>query len=101
MKVFIYGAEGRYQGLHGICIQTVVDVESIEEADEYAYEELENLVERYGLDDEDEEIEQEFYWCVYKIKDEITLTTRELDGLCNTKGMTTFVFEYCEPNRLD
>lgn len=101
MKVFIHGVEGHYQGLHGIYIQAVIDVESVEEANEYAYEELEDLVERYGLDDEDEEIEQEFNWCVYKIRDEITLTTCELDKLCNRKGMTTFISDYCEPKRID
>ena len=38
MQVYIYATEGIYQDLHGINWYGVVDVDSIEEANEWGYE---------------------------------------------------------------
>lgn len=100
MKVYIYGTEGRYQGLHGIYVQAVIEVDSLEEANDYAYEEVLELSERYDIE-KDKYFEEEYYWCIYKIKDSITLSVRELDRLCNKLGNNLFIKEYCESEPLD
>ena len=58
MRVYIYATEGIYQGLHGIYNCQVVDVNDIEEANDYGYEMAYNVAESFGLNDEDETIEQ-------------------------------------------
>lgn len=100
MRVYIYATEGTYQGLHGVYNCQVVDVGDIEEANEYGYEMAFNVAESYGLTDEDEEIEQEFNWIIYSIKDSVEKTTDELDEICARMGFETFVDEYCD-ERLD
>lgn len=94
MKIYFYGTEGCYQGLYGVFAHGVIEVETIQEADEYAYEEVHNLIERYGLENED--IEQEYNWTIYNIKNEVTLPIKELDKICNRLGHKIFIQEYCE-----
>ena len=55
MQVYIYATEGIYQGLHGINWCGVVDVDSIEEANEWGYENAIDLISSYGLEREYEE----------------------------------------------
>lgn len=86
--------------LHGVYNCQVVDVSDIEEANEYGYEMAFNVAESYGLIDEDEEVEQEYNWIIYSIKDSIEKTTDELDEICARMGFETFVDEYCN-ERLD
>lgn len=100
MRVYIYATEGTYQGLHGVYSCQVVDVGDIEEANEYGYEMAFNVAESYGLTDEDEEVEQEYNWIIYSIKDSVEKTTDELDEICVRMGFETFVDEYCD-KRLD
>lgn len=100
MSVYIYATEGTYQGLHGVYSCQVVDVGDIEEANEYGYEMAFNVAESYGLTDEDEEVEQEYNWIIYSIKDSVEKTTDELDEICVRMGFETFVDEYCD-ERLD
>lgn len=100
MRVYIYATEGTYQGLHGVYNCQVVDVSDIEEANEYGYEMAFNVAESCGLTDEDEEIEQEFNWIIYSIKDSAEKTTDELDEICARMGFETFVDKYCD-ERLD
>lgn len=100
MRVYIYATEGTYQGLHGVYSCQVVDVGDIEEANEYGYEMAFNVAESYGLTDEDEEVEQEYNWIIYSIKDSVEKTTDELDEICVRMGFETFVDEYCN-ERLD
>lgn len=100
MRVYIYATEGTYQGLHGVYSCQVVDVGDIEEANEYGYEMAFNVAESYGLTDEDEEIEQEYNWIIYSIKDSVEKTTNELDEICARMGFETFVDKYCN-ERLD
>lgn len=59
-----------------------------------------NVAESYGLTDEDEEIEQEYNWIIYSIKDSVEKTTDELDEICARMGFETFVDKYCD-ERLD
>ena len=50
MQVYIYATEGIYQGLHGINWCGVVNVDSIEEANEWGYENAIDLISSYGLE---------------------------------------------------
>lgn len=100
MRVYIYATEGTYQGLHGVYNCQVVNVGDIEEANEYGYEMAFNVAESYGLTDEDEEIEQEYNWTIYSIKNSVEKTTDELDEICARMGFETFVDKYCD-ERLD
>ena len=63
MQVYIYATEGSYQGLHGINWCGVVDVDSMEEANEWGYENAIDLIYSYGIERgyEDSEMEEEVY----------------------------------------
>ena len=102
MQVYIYAAEGIYQGLHGINWCGVVDVDSIEEANEWGYENAIDLIYSYGLEAEYEEscMDEEVYWEIYKIRSDIQMTTRELDELAARHDKEFFVEEYCEKEYL-
>ena len=98
MQVYIYATEGIYQGLHGINLCGVVDVDSIEEANEWGYENAIDLISSYGLEREyeDSEMEEEVYWEVHKIRSDIQMTTKELDEIAARYDRDTFIEEYCE-----
>lgn len=98
MQVYIYATEGIYQRLHGINWCGVVDVDSIEEANEWGYENAIDLISSYCLEREyeDSEMEEEVYWEVYKIRSDIQMTTKELDEITAYHDRDTFIEEYCE-----
>ena len=98
MQVYIYATEGIYQGLHGINWCGVVDVDSIEEANEWGYENAIDLISSYGLEREyeDSEMEEEVYWEVHKIRSDIQMTSKELDEIAARYDRDTFIEEYCE-----
>lgn len=103
MQVYIYATEGIYQGLHGINWCGVVDVDSIEDANEWGYENAIDLISSYGLEEEYEEseMEEEVYWEVHKIRSDIQMTTRELDEIAARYDRDTFIEEYCEKECLE
>ena len=97
MLVYIFACEGSYGRLHGIYDADVVEVQDIEEANEYGYEMALGVVESY--DCFDEEVEEELEWRVYKIKEGISAEeARAAAALHNEKG---FVAEYCEEEVLN
>ena len=112
MKVFIYATEGIYRGLHGISNQCVIEIDNLEEAKMTGEEMAEELVESFGLEDEyyedfDENgysddycIDPEFDYFIYKIRDDIALSTRELDEICAREDWESFVEKYCEKEEL-
>ena len=95
MLVYIFACEGSYGGLHGIYDADVVEVQDMEEANEYGYEMALGVVESYGyFDDDDEDIEQELEWRIYKIKEGISAEeARAAAALHDEEG---FIAEYCE-----
>ena len=98
MLVYIFACEGSYGGLHGIYDADVVEVRDIEEANEYGYEMAEGVVESYDCFDDDEDIEQELEWRIYKIKEGISAEeARAAVCLHNEEG---FVAKYCEGEAL-
>ena len=99
MLVYIFACESSYGGLHGMYDEDVVEVRDIEEANEYGYEMAEGVVESYNCFDEDEDIEQELEWRVYKIKEGISAEeARAALGSYDEEG---FVAEYCEEEVLN
>lgn len=107
MRVFIYACEDMYHGLHGIENMRVVEVESIEEANEYGMEMSGDVIDTYDtLGDfeefEDEEAYEEAWleareWYVYPINEEKAKgkSTRELDKIASKWGSDWFIKEYC------
>lgn len=107
MRVFIYACEDMYHGLHGIEDMRVVEVGSIEEADEYGREMSGDVIDTYDTlrdfdDYEDEEAYEEAFlealeWYVYPIDEEKAkdLSTEELNRLASREGCDLFVEEYC------
>lgn len=95
MLVYIFAYEGSYGGLHGMYDEDIVEVQDMKEADEYGYEMAQGVAESYGyFFDEDEDIEQELEWRIYKIKEGISAEeARAALGSYDEKG---FVAEYCE-----
>ena len=94
MLVYIFACESSYGGLHGIYNEDVVEVQDIKEADEYGYEMAQDVVESYDCFDDDEDIEQELEWRIYKIKEGISAEkARAALGSYDEEG---FVAEYCE-----
>ena len=98
MLVYIFAYEGSYRGLHGIYDADVVEVKDMEEADEYGYEMALGVVESYGFDD-DEDIEQELEWRIYKIKEGIS--EEEAHAALGSYDEEGFVAEYCEEEVLN
>ena len=94
MLVYIFACESSYGGLHGMYDEDVVEVRDIEEANEYGYEMAEGVVESYDCFDEDEDIEQELEWRVYKIKEGISV--EEARAALGSHDEEGFVAEYCE-----
>ena len=98
MKVFIYATEGIYQGLHGIYAQSVVEVDTPEEAEVIAWDLAGNLVDEFGLEEEYEEsgFEPEFDYSIYRISDEYAkATVGELEDIACNEGHESFIKDYC------
>ena len=97
MLVYIFACKGSYDGLHGVYVydEDIVEVRDMEEANEYGYEMAQGVVEYYDcFNDEDENIEQELEWRIYKIKEGISADeARAALGSYDEKG---FVGKYCE-----
>ena len=97
MLVYIFAYEGSYRGLHGMYDEDIVEVQDMEEADEYGYEMAQGVAESYDYEYED--IEQELEWRIYKIKEGISAEeARAALGSYNEEG---FVAEYCEEEMLN
>lgn len=97
MLVYIFACEGSSGGLHGMYDEDVVEVQDMEEANEYGYEMAEGVVESYDCFDED--VEEELEWRVYKIKEGISA-----DEACAALGSyeeDDFVAKYCEEEVLN
>ena len=94
MLVYIFACEGSYGGLHGMYDEDIVEVQDIEEANEYGYEMAQDVVESYDYEYEDEDIEQELEWRIYKIKEGISAD--EARAASRSHDEKSFVAEYCE-----
>ena len=99
MLVYIFACEGSYGGLHGIYDADVVEVQDMKEADEYGYEMALDVVESYGCFDDEEDIEQELEWRIYKIKEGISAD--EARAALGSYDEEDFVAEYCEEEVLN
>ena len=99
MLVYIFAYEGSYRGLHGMYNEDVVEVQDIKEADEYGYEMAQDVVESYDCFDDDEDIEQELEWHIYKIKEGIS--EEEARAALGSYDEEGFVAEYCEEEVLN
>ena len=100
MLVYIFAYEGSYRGLHGMYDEDVVEVQDMEEADEYGYEMAQGVIESYDcFNDDEEDVEQELEWRIYKIKEGISADeARAALGSYDEEG---FVAEYCEKEVLN
>ena len=98
MLVYIFACEGSYGGLHGMYDEDVVEVRDMEEANNYGYEMAQNIIESYDCFD-DEDIEQELEWRVYKIKEGIS--AEEARAALGSHDEEGFVAEYCEGDVLN
>lgn len=94
MLVYIFACECSYGGLHGIYDVDVIEVQDIEEANEYGYEMAQGVVRSYNCFDDEEDIEQELEWRVYKIKEGISADEARA-ALCKYDE-EDFVAKYCE-----
>ena len=99
MLVYIFACESSYGGLHGIYDADVVEVQDMEEANEYGYEMALGVVESYDCFDDDEDIEQELEWRIYKIKEGIS--AEEARAAVCSHNEEGFVAEYCEGEALN
>ena len=100
MLVYIFACESSYGGLHGMYDEDIVEVQDMEEADEYGYEMAQGVAESYGyFFDEDEDIEQELEWRIYKIKEGIS--AEEARAAVCSHNEEGFVAEYCEEKVLN
>lgn len=94
MLVYIFACEASYGGLHGMYDEDVVEVRNMEEANNYGYEMAQGVIESYDCFDEDEDIEQELEWRIYKIKEGISAD--EARAAIGSYDEDEFVAEYCE-----
>ena len=98
MLVYIIACESSYGGLHGMYTVDVVEVQDMEEANEYGYEMALGVVESYDCFDDDEDIEQELEWRIYKIKEGIS--AEEARAAVYSHNEEGFVAKYCEGEAL-
>ena len=99
MLVYIFACEGSYGGLHGMYEEDIIEVKDIEEANNYGYEMAQDVIESYDDFDDEEDVEQELEWHVYKIKEGISAEeARAALGSYDEEG---FVAEYCEEGALN
>ena len=98
MLVYIFACETSYCGLHGMYNVDVVEVQDMEEANEYGYEMALSVVESYDCFDDDEDIEQELEWRIYKIKEGIS--AEEARAVAYSHNEEGFVAKYCEGEAL-
>ena len=98
MLVYIFAYEGSYGGLHGMYDEDIVEVQDMEEANEYGYEMALGVVESYDCFDDDEDIEQELEWRIYKIKEGISAEEARAAVCSHNEG--GFVAKYCEGEAL-
>lgn len=96
VRVFIYACEGVYGGLHGICSSGCYEVENLEVAEEIGCEMAQQVVEDYLYDEEDEDFEPEYEYCIWKIREDINLSMKELDEEAYHHDYKSFVELYCE-----
>ena len=99
MLVYIFACEASYGGLHGMYDEDVVEVRDMKEANEYGYGMAAGVVESYGCFDEDEDIEQELEWRIYKIKEDIS--AEEARAAVCSHNEEGFVAKYCEEEVLN
>ena len=99
MLVYIFAYEDSYGGLHGIYDADVVEVQDMEEANEYGYEMAADVAESYGCFDDDEVFEEELEWRIYKIKEGIS--AEEARAAARLHDKEGFVAEYCEEEVLN
>ena len=98
MLVYIFACEGSYGGLHGMYTEDIVELQDIEEANKYGYEMALSVVESYDCFDE-EDIEQNLEWRVYKVKEGIS--AEEARAALGSHDEEGFVAEYCEEGVLN
>lgn len=98
MLVYIFACEASYGGLHGMYDEDVVEVRDIEEANAYGYEMAQGVVESYDCFDEDEDVEQELEWRIYKIKEDISAD--EARAAISSYDEDEFVEKFCEKEML-
>ena len=92
MLVYIFACETSYGGLHGMYDEDIVEVQDMEEANNYGYEMAQDVVESY--DCFDEVVEEELEWRIYKIKEGIS--AKEARAALGSHDEEGFVAEYCE-----
>ena len=104
MRVSIYACEDMYHGLHGIEDIGVVEVATIQEADDWGREMSEGVLESFGMEDEYEDegnwyndIGEALEWYVYHINEDVAkdISTEELDRIANSLGREVFIKEFC------
>ena len=115
-RYFVYVDEQTYGGLHGVCTQSVIDVDDDTTEEEiwknYIEPESINLMESFGIiedniQEEDFENEQDYEDAIEDfatenvsgfcspIKEEITISTEELDTECCRLDKDSFIEKYC------
>ena len=99
MLVYIFACETSYGGLHGMYEEDVIEVRNMEEANNYGYEMAQDVVESYGCFDEEEDIEQELEWRIYKIKEGVSV--EEARAALGSHDEEDFVAKYCEEEVLN
>lgn len=101
MLVYIKAYEGTYEGLHGMYEEDIIEVSSLEDAEDIALEMAESVVSSYDCFNEDEDedgCEIEYLRDIYKIKDEYTNTysVKELLDKLYDIGEDDFFETFCE-----
>ena len=91
-----------YGSLHGIRICFVDDFSSLELAVEACREAGEYLVDSFfsPADEDEESFREGIEYNIYKIKDEVDLTTDQLDYLCYVWSRKSFIEKYCDKTPL-
>lgn len=110
MRVYIYAMENTYCGLHGmynVAVEEVDDKRAVEQVNEIGKEMSNDVMVSYDshfqdLVEDEDAWEENLCWGCYKIRDDVILTTEELDIEACDYGdcFSEFIEKYCEPEGL-
>ncbi len=110
MRVYIYAMENTYCGLYGmynVVVEEMDDEKAAKQANEIGREMSDDIMVTYDSDfqdlvEDEDAWEENLCWGCFKIRDDVTLTTEELNDEAYGYGdrFSKFIEKYCEPEGL-
>lgn len=104
MRVFLEVYDNIYQGLYGLSSQSIIEIDSVLELEEYYYEDASWLLDSYScyqdyiadFDEGSDYVSSLTSFEAWKIKDDVPFSVRELDEKLCSMGKEDFINAFCD-----